>query len=313
MKKSIRNFCSGDASTSTLNQQYYYNTTQAQAAQAQDHDNHDVDEFPNESYSSISAGKGSGSASAPTLEEMILKLEREEENARQAKLIKTCKGRMARMSCVNNSDIGILMSARNALNQYPRFSLDGKDAMYRSSFRNSDNSRKSVCCDYGGSSRNHYHYHYWDESKFLLDINYKPSSSSMAASKSLLGGRERVVEWCKPGVVAKLMGLDAMPVPVKCSSNALDNIGTKKNYLSSSVSISKLKRQNLRREIQRRILTMDISETNETTTTTDRDHQGTNTTERLQQASNSTSAACCVMNCQQMTEPRARSRTHHLL
>ncbi|KAF3534843.1 hypothetical protein DY000_02038446 [Brassica cretica] len=38
-----------------------------------------------------------------------------------------------RMSCVNSSDI--LRSARNALNQYPRFSLDGKDAMYRSSFQ----------------------------------------------------------------------------------------------------------------------------------------------------------------------------------
>lgn len=255
MKKGIRNFCNGDASTSTLNQQYYNNTQ----AQAHDHD----DESPNNYYSSISAGKSSTTCAAPTLEEMILKLEVEEENARQAKLRKSG---MRRMSCVNINSDHILMSARNALNQYPRFSLDGKDAMYRSSFRNlvdNNNStnhvemikpiRKSVCCsDCGvirGLSRNHDLDQ--DDSKLLLDINYKSSSSSMAATKSgtSLAGRERVVEWCKPGVVAKLMGLDAMPMPVKYNSNTLD-IATKEKYLSSSSSTMKLKRQNLRREME---------------------------------------------------------------
>ncbi|KAE8705682.1 hypothetical protein F3Y22_tig00110418pilonHSYRG00024 [Hibiscus syriacus] len=57
------------------------------------------------------------------------------------------------MSCVNNSDI--LRSARNVLNQYQRFSLDGKDSMYRLSFRNLEfiHGRSSVCCDYGLSER----------------------------------------------------------------------------------------------------------------------------------------------------------------
>ncbi|KAF3444370.1 hypothetical protein FNV43_RR14062 [Rhamnella rubrinervis] len=270
MKKGIRNFCNGDASTSTLNQQCSYNNTQAQA-----HD-HDLDyEYPNNYYSSISAGKSSTTCAAPTLEEMILKLEVEEENARQAKL---SKYGMRRMSCVNINSDSILMSARNALNQYPRFSLDGKDAMYRSSFRNLDNNnnstnhvemikpiRKSVCCsDCGvirGSSRNHDHDQ--EDSKLLLDINYNSSSSSMAATKSTsLAGPERpVVEWCKPGVVAKLMGLDAMPVPLKYNSSRLD-IATKGKYLSSATTTMQLKRQNLRRQIERRLFAMDTGHDN---------------------------------------------------
>ncbi|KAE8716003.1 Alpha/beta-Hydrolases superfamily protein isoform 1 [Hibiscus syriacus] len=88
------------------------------------------------------------------------------------------------------------MILRNALNQSPRFSLDGKDSMYRSSFRNPEfiNGRNSVCCDYGL--------------------------------------RERVV--------AKLMGLEAVPVTI---SRRKDRSNKK---LGSSI-----KRQNLRRRAER--------------------------------------------------------------
>lgn len=133
-KKGIRSFGNGDGSTSTLNQH-----------QSTDHG---------------AAAITSSTTQIPhptTLEEMILRLELEEEvDARKAKLNEYSQIRTAgrRMSCVNNSDI--LKSAKNALNQYPRFSLDGKEAMYRSSFRNSDHQtiymlggRKSVYCDRG--------------------------------------------------------------------------------------------------------------------------------------------------------------------
>ncbi|KAF4378026.1 hypothetical protein G4B88_004633 [Cannabis sativa] len=98
-----------------------------------------------------------------TLEEMILKLELEEEKARKYSTTTTNNrehginhGRKMSYCNNNNNSSDILMSARNAaMSQYPRFSLDGKDAMYRSSFRNNDNNmkmmeleqgRRSVCC-----------------------------------------------------------------------------------------------------------------------------------------------------------------------
>ena len=126
------------------------------------------------------------------------------------------------MSCVNNSDI--LRSAWNALNQYPRFSLDGKDAMYRSSFRNM-NGRKSVCCDRGLRGR-------------FSENDHDPFDSSLNKTWSLAG--DQSVVWCKPGVVAKLMGLEAMPVPL--ISTGRDG----KEKLSSII-----KRQNLRRRAER--------------------------------------------------------------
>ncbi|XP_038697014.1 uncharacterized protein LOC119993814 [Tripterygium wilfordii] len=189
MRKGIRNFCNGDCSTSILNQQ-----------------NNDPPE------------------NNPTLEEMILQLELEEEVARKEKLNENRGGvaMRGRMSCVNNSDI--LRSARNALNQYPRFSLDGKDAMYRSSFRNNFGGavekpgRKSVCCDYGIRER-------------LNVFDSKPGRKSCS-----LGGES--VMWCKPGVIAKLMGLEAMPVPISSRNG--------KETLSCIV-----KRQNLRRRAER--------------------------------------------------------------
>ncbi|KVH97865.1 uncharacterized protein LOC112522950 [Cynara cardunculus var. scolymus] len=174
MKKGFKNLCSGDGSTSTLNQQI-------------NPDHH------------------------PTLEEMIMHLDLEEKMARRAKL-EDYGDVHHRMSCVNSSDI--LRSARNALNQYPRFSLDGKDAMYRSSFRNFDHvnltTRKSI--DHGR----------W------IGLPAKVAG-------------ERVI-WCKPGVVGKLMGLEAMPIPVRLN-----------HRMNSSI----LRKQNLRRrssEMERRKL-----------------------------------------------------------
>ncbi|KAJ0020136.1 hypothetical protein Pint_31488 [Pistacia integerrima] len=146
---------------------------------------------------------------------MILQLQLEEELAKESKL-------RGRMSCVNNSDI--LRSARNALNQYPRFSLDGKDAMYRSSFRNLnglEKGRKSVCCDQGLRERLFY------------------GSNGV---KSAVAGES--VIWCKPGVVAKLMGLDAMPVPTNSKEG---------KEVSCIIRRQNLRRRAERHEMERRI------------------------------------------------------------
>lgn len=130
----------------------------------------------------------SGETPAPLeIEEMLLELEFEK-MAGKAKLDWVDEA-PRRMSCLSTSDI--LRSARSALNQYPpRFSADGKDAMYRS-FRDlpriSTGGRSSICCSSIGVE---------DEAGFL----------------PIFAG-ENVV-WCKPGVVAKLMGLEAIPVPV---------------------------------------------------------------------------------------------------
>ncbi|KAM6555206.1 hypothetical protein CsatB_015968 [Cannabis sativa] len=151
-----------------------------------------------------------------TLEEMILKLELEEEKARKYSTTTTNNrehginhGRKMSYCNNNNNSSDILMSARNAaMSQYPRFSLDGKDAMYRSSFRNNDNNmkmmeleqgRRSVCCGELKRLRGR-----------LLGLG--GGGGGLVLPPTLAG--ESVV-WCKPGVVAKLMGLDAMPMPVK--------------------------------------------------------------------------------------------------
>ncbi|GLT82472.1 hypothetical protein SLE2022_008390 [Rubroshorea leprosula] len=194
MRKGIRNFCNSDASTSTLDQH-----------------NPDRGGAPSCIATPGSLNNTGSSQSPPTLEEMILQLELEEEIARKEKLNEYAGIRPGRMSCVNNSDI--LRSARNALNQYPRFSLDGKDAMYRSSFRNFgiQGGRRSVCCDQGLAER-------------FCRLPPKLAGES--------------VVWCKPGVVAKLMGLDAIPVPVTRRD--------RKEKLSTII-----KRQNLRRRAER--------------------------------------------------------------
>ncbi|KAG4945617.1 hypothetical protein JHK87_041624 [Glycine soja] len=111
-------------------------------------------------------------------------------------------GMRGRMSCVNDSNI--LRPTRKALNQYPRLSLDGgRDAMNHS-FVNIQG-RRSVCCDRrlkeGSIQENN-------------DLGSKfrfCDGESMSLPHTLAG--ESVV-WCKPGVVARLMGLEAIPLPV---------------------------------------------------------------------------------------------------
>ncbi|KAK2641569.1 hypothetical protein Ddye_023332 [Dipteronia dyeriana] len=190
MKKGFTNSCNGNASTSTLNQRH----------------NNLIVTSPDHHKPPTTT----------TLEDMILQLEFEEEMAKREKhhhlsnSNNNVQVQHGRMSCVSNSDI--LRSARNALNQYPRFSLDGRDAMYRSSFRNLDAympGRRSVTL----------------EESFL-------SSKSRVCLPATLGGES--VVWCKPGVVAKLMGLEAMPLPL--INKKLD---------------AKIKRHNLRTRAQR--------------------------------------------------------------
>lgn len=215
MKKGIRTFCNGDDSTSTLNQHNKANHGDSSNM---------VTQSPVGSPYNLHVNANPGQS--PTLEEMILQLELEEEIARKAKL-HDCNYRIhGRMSCVNNSDI--LRSARNALNHYPRFSLDGKDAMYRSSFRNLASiekaaGRKSIrSCDHG------------------LNKTWSSLPPTLAGESVL---------WCKPGVVAKLMGLEAMPVPLSSRDG--------KEKLSSIVKRQNLRRRAERHEIERR-LAMDI-------------------------------------------------------
>ncbi|XP_027348348.1 uncharacterized protein LOC113859881 [Abrus precatorius] len=206
MKKGIKTFCNNNGSTSTLNQQ---NSTVGS------NNSHSHGDFT----SKVSTPSKQNS---PTLEDLILQLELEEEMARKAKL-NEYKGIKGRMSCVNNSDI--LRSARNALNQYPRFSLDGRDAMYRSSFGNIEG-RRSVC----------------SERSFIEENDIE--KGMMCLPPTLAG--ESVV-WRKPGVVAKLMGLEAMPVPI--SSKRCDN----KEKLSTVVRRQNLRRRFERHDLERRV------------------------------------------------------------
>ncbi|KAL2945357.1 Tol-Pal system protein TolB [Bienertia sinuspersici] len=175
--RGLRNVCNDDTSTSTLNQRQtsYAPSSHEQASSSScfenDHVNHNAP--PRKSV---------------TLEEMIVQLELEEAKARREKSTNNEELNIPRrMSCVNNADI--LRSARNALNQYPRFSLDGRDAMYRSSFRKNNNNNNLGTRAIDGLK--------------LGRILHLPHS---------VGGES--VIWCKPGVVPTLMGLEAMPLPI---------------------------------------------------------------------------------------------------
>ncbi|XP_061371463.1 uncharacterized protein LOC133314042 [Gastrolobium bilobum] len=224
MKKGFRTFCSSDGSTSILNQQN---------SSTIGNTSHSQGDFTSK-VSSPYLHDDNSKQNSPTLEDLILQLELEEEMAKKAKLNKY-SGIRGRMSCVNNSDI--LRSARNALNQYPRFSLDGRDSMYRSSFGNIEG-RRSVCSErsLGG---------------MLLEENDHSDSKidKVMSLPQTLGGES--VVWCKPGVVAKLMGLEAMPVPV--SSKRSNN----KEKLSTVVRRKNLRRRFERHDLERK-LAMDM-------------------------------------------------------
>ncbi|CAM8967711.1 unnamed protein product [Rhodiola kirilowii] len=198
MKRSIINFCKGEDSTSTLNQQQHYNTSVFDSS-------HSISSHNRSNIPVISEAPQLPKRKV-TLEEMIMQLEVEEENARKEKLKDIIMQQPGRRSCVNNSDI--LRSARNALNQYPRFSLDGRDAMYR--------------------NFNH-----------ISPVKGRNNSESDKRMPSSLGG-DRVV-WCKPGVVARLMGLEAIPVPVLA-----------RRFCSKEKLRSMMKRQSLWQMAERR-------------------------------------------------------------
>ncbi|KAG2596555.1 uncharacterized protein LOC120706407 [Panicum virgatum] len=168
-----------------------------------------------------------GGGPAVTLEEMILQLDLEEEAARKARRAAGYAGGEEeewwcprRMSCVDGGGQAdhVLRSARDALSQYPRFSVDGRDAMYRASFSGFyEGMGRDAVADAGGGT-------YYS----------RPRASACGAGCGALvcsaGGYEMDLErtlrmpatvagesvvWCKPGVVAKLMGLDAVPVPIR--------------------------------------------------------------------------------------------------
>ncbi|KAI3467784.1 hypothetical protein Pfo_024447 [Paulownia fortunei] len=205
MKKGFRNFCNGESSTSTLDQQKVDVGGSSTCKVERPLVNSPLRE------------------SQPTLEEMILQLEMEEKMARKGKL----DGFQHRMSCVNSSDI--LRTARNALNQYPRFSLDGKDAMYRSSFTNLAPIRA--------------------EKLIHCSQNYNLEAEKTRRLPAVIGGES--VIWCKPGVVGKLMGLDAMPIPL--------NNNYRRERLSAIIKRQNLRKRGERHEIERRRLMADTN------------------------------------------------------
>ncbi|XP_043691544.1 uncharacterized protein LOC122642181 [Telopea speciosissima] len=238
IKVRLRSFCNGVGSTSTLNQN------------KADCDSSCCMVTPSIDTSSYWDDTNLDPDRPPTLEEMILQLELEEEaTSRKAKFDDfdaSSSSSKRRMSCVNNSDI--LRSARNALNQYPRFSVDGRDAMYRSSFRNLASitgvgyktGRTSVCCSSSGLKLRAEKLF---KDGFDLDLERTPGLPQTIAGESVL--------WCKPGVVAKLMGLEAMPVPIATDSNHRKE-NSEVKYLN--LSSTNIRKENLRRADQMREL-----------------------------------------------------------
>lgn len=284
MKKGFKSFCNGDGSTSTLNQQ--------KMKISEEVDNITAPAVSADRESSLlmenaERTKHDDKHEATTLEEMIMQLELEEKLARrrEEEFGAGERSRMLqqqrRMSCVNSSDI--LRSARNALNQYPRFSLDGKDAMYRSSFRNfggpvennsdvnissgarksTTNKLKSSCSCSCRICRHNHQYSYRvlkkNDERQLCSCNHAESRGIGSSSGSRGGGGQQLrpvkvigdescsVVWCKPGLVAKLMGLEAMPIPVlQLMNNSTNNnkMMTGRRLSNSSAVDNNFKKQN---------------------------------------------------------------------
>ncbi|KAL6850519.1 hypothetical protein ACP4OV_021146 [Aristida adscensionis] len=237
-RRGIRSFCHGVASTSTLQQLHGDKDLAGGGADAASSSTF-LTVPPSVAGSSCVAESevsgGAAPAPAVTLEQMILQLDLEEEAARKARRVAAAVAAgpgddgwcPRRMSCVDGAGAGaadhVLRSARDALSQYPRFSLDGRDAMYRSSFsgyddeaagmgmglgaaarggRRGDRPRASAaCCADAGAML------CAEGSPYEMDLERTLRMPATVAGESVV--------WCKPGVVAKLMGLDAVPVPVK--------------------------------------------------------------------------------------------------
>ncbi|XP_042513101.1 uncharacterized protein LOC122088028 [Macadamia integrifolia] len=257
MKKGLRSFCNGVGSASTLNQ----NKVECDSSCCM---------VTPSIVSSSALWEGTNLEDNPlTLEEMIMQLELEEEVTRKAKLDgfdvyrQQQQRQRRRMSCVNNSDI--LRSARNALNQYPRFSVDGRDAMYRSSFQNLNlnlnldpyatgshkgGRRNSVCGSNGIRLREKKPF----KDGFGLDLE-----RTRGGLPQTIDGES--VLWCRPGVVAKLMGLEAMPIPI-----GSDNRSRKEKL---NPNCSTVRRRAERKGLEKRRVVIGTTNTNTTTTTND--------------------------------------------
>ncbi|XP_071683063.1 uncharacterized protein [Lolium perenne] len=205
MRRGIRGFCHDVGSTST--QQLSGVDRDADAASSS------FLTVPSSVVGSCAAESvAGGPQAAVTLEQMILQLDLEEEAAASRKA--------RRMSCVDSSDHYVLRSARDALSHYPRFSLDGRDAMCRASFSSYHDAamtldgpvlrddgrhrRASVCCAAAGVG--HCRARGCGVEGYEMDLERTLRMPATVAGESVV--------WCKPGVVAKLMGLDSVPVPV---------------------------------------------------------------------------------------------------
>lgn len=251
MRRGFRNVCNDNNSTSTLNQKQPVSQVPSSSSYMEN-DLNTLNAPPRKSV---------------TLEEMILQLELEEEMARKEKAgyfkYKEELNIPRRMSCVNNSDI--LRSARNALNQYPRFSLDGRDAMYRSSFRKSSAGPRVI------------------DGLKLGRILHLPHN---------VGG-ENVI-WCKPGVVPKLMGLEAMPLPISRLYSTKDNSRKdSKQKFSTAVKNQNLKRRE-KKESERRQQMSQVRSSNVCCGDVKRSGRGSGGGSRGSHCSSST--GYCVMN-----------------
>lgn len=282
MKKGFKSFCNGDGSTSTLNQQ------KMKISEEVDNITVSADRESSLLMENAERTKHDDKHEATTLEEMIMQLELEEKMARRREEEFSAgeRSRMVqqqrRMSCVNSSDI--LRSARNALNQYPRFSLDGKDAMYRSSFRNfggpvendidvniSSGARRSTTnrlkssCNCSCRICRHNHQESYrvlrknDDRQLCLCKHVESRGIGSSSSGGRGGGGQQLrpvkvigdescsVVWCKPGLVAKLMGLEAMPIPVlQLMNNGSNNnkMMTGRRLSTSSAVDNNFKKQN---------------------------------------------------------------------
>jgi hypothetical protein len=228
-RRGLPSFCHGVASTSTVQQLHGKELAAGSAAGADAASSSFVAVPPSVVGSCVAetevSGTGGDGGSAVTLEQMILQLDLEEEAARKARRAATGEGTSAeeqgwcprRMSCVDGGPADhVLRSARDALTQYPRFSLDGRDAMYRASFsgfyqgmgRDGDGdanrpARASVCCAAGAGCAALA----CSVGGYEMDLERTLRLPATVAGESVV--------WCKPGVVAKLMGLEAVPVPLR--------------------------------------------------------------------------------------------------
>ncbi|CAD6239074.1 unnamed protein product [Miscanthus lutarioriparius] len=239
-RRGLPSFCHGVASTSTVQQLHGKELAAAGSAAGADAASSSfVTVQPSVVGSCVAETEvsgtgmgtgGNGGGPAVTLEQMILQLDLEEEAARKVRRAAAGEGTSTeegwcprRMSCVDGGGgpaDHVLRSARDALSQYPRFSLDGRDAMYRASFsgfyegmgrdrgRDANNAgnrpaRASVCCAAGAGCAALA----CSVGGYEMDLERTLRLPATVAGESVV--------WCKPGVVAKLMGLEAVPVPLR--------------------------------------------------------------------------------------------------